>query len=265
MFLHLLIVLTVTLIPPIVQAKEALRPTEDLIVSSGSGPLKVVTYEAKDAQATVVMLPGGSWNIGAIDASTGALTGTNFFIRTIPMFVGYGLNVVTMYRPDSLPTLRDAVLRSGQQHGQDVLALADYASRLNKPVWLLGTSMGAISAVNAVTLKPDSKVSGLVISSAVANRTSSVKAGALDFPLEKIGLPVYVSGHEKDECASTPPATTREIARRLTGSRKVELKLTQSGANPTGNPCGPTHWHGYINAEEEVVRQMSEFIRENSN
>jgi hypothetical protein len=260
---HLFAFLIVTFTSSLIQAQAVLIPTEVTISSSGSGPLKVVTYEAKDAQGTVVMPPGGSWNVGSIDASTGALTGTNFFIRTIPLFVGHALNVVTMYRPDSLTTLRDAALRSGQQHGQDVLTLADYASRLNKPVWLLGTSLGAISAVNAATLKPDAKISGLVISSAVANKTSVVKAGTLDFPLEKIVLPVYVSGHEKDECASTPPATTREIARRLTRSRKVELKLTQTGSNPTGNPCGPTHWHGYINAEEEVVKQMAEFIKQN--
>ena len=123
--------------------------------------------------------------------------------------------------------------------------------------------MGAISALNAVTLEKETKVSGIVISSAVANKTSSVKAGALDFPLEEIRVPVYVSGHAKDECRSTPPATTREIAKRLVKSKKVELKMTESGSSPSGNPCGPTHWHGYINAEQEVVRQMSEFIREN--
>lgn len=260
---HLFVFFTAISISSLIQAQTALNPTERLIPSGGSGSLKVITYEVKDAQATVVMLPGGSWNIGAIDASTGALTGTNFFIRTIPMFIGHGLNVVTMHKPESPSNLRDAVLRSGDQHGQDVLALAGYASSLNKPVWLLGTSLGAISAVNAATLGADTKISGLVISSPVANKTAVAKASALDFPLEKIRVPVYVSGHERDECASTPPATTREIAKRLTGSKRVELKLTQSGANPTGNPCGPTHWHGYINAEEEVVQQIAEFVKGN--
>jgi hypothetical protein len=81
--------------------------------------------------------------------------------------------------------------------------------------------------------------------------------------LEEIRLPVYVSGHEKDECATTPPSTTREIAKRLTSSKNVVLKMTHSGSTPTGNPCGPTHWHGYINAEAEVVKQMAEFIKNN--
>jgi hypothetical protein len=245
------------------QAQEMPGPREGAINSSGSGQLKVVTYEVMNAQATVMMLPGGSWNIGSIDPTSGMLTGTNFFIRTIPMFLAQKFNVVTMHRPENVESLRDAVLRSGQQHGQDVISLSNYALNLGKPVWLLGTSMGAISALNAVTLEKETKVSGIVISSAVANKTSSVKAGALDFPLEEIRVPVYVSGHAKDECRSTPPATTREIAKRLVKSKKVELKMTESGSSPSGNPCGPTHWHGYINAEQEVVRQMSEFIREN--
>lgn len=127
----------------------------------------------------------------------------------------------------------------------------------------MGTSLGAISAVNAVTSGNEANVAGLVISAAVANKNAVQRASTLDFPLEEIRLPVYVSGHEKDQCETTPPSTTREIAKRLTGSKNVVLKMTQSGSNPTGNPCGPTHWHGYINAEAEVVKQMAEFIRGN--
>ena len=48
------------------QAQEIPRPREGVINSSGSGQLKVVTYEVMNAQATVMMLLGGSWNIGRI-------------------------------------------------------------------------------------------------------------------------------------------------------------------------------------------------------
>ena len=239
------------------------KARENLVKSSGSGTLRVVTYEVTDAKATLVMLPGGTWNVGTIDPVSGMLDGTNFFIRTIPLFLEQEFNVVTMYRPENSGNLRDSVLRAGKAHQMDVAALAGAANVLGKPVWLLGTSMGAISAVNAATAAEGPKVSGLVISSAVANKTTSQQASTLDFPLDQIRQPVYVSGHERDECGSTPPETTREIAKRLTGSRNVVLKMTQSGSNPTGNPCGPTHWHGYINAEAEVVKQMAEFIRSN--
>ena len=239
------------------------KPIEEAVTSPGSGALRVVTYENKDAKATLVMLPGGSWNIGNVDAGSGALTGTNFLIRTIPLFLEQGFNVVTMYKPDAAGDLRDSVRRAGQEHQKDVLTLVEKAQSLGRPVWLLGTSLGAISAVNAVSSKQGSGAAGLVISAAVANKNSAQRASTLDFSLEEIRLPVYVSGHEKDECATTPPSTTREIAKRLTGSKNVVLKMTQSGSNPTGNPCGPTHWHGYINAEAEVVKQMVEFIKTN--
>lgn len=254
-------VLALSFLCAAVHAQGNPKPREDSINSSGSGTLKVVTYEVPDAKATLVMLPGGTWNVGAIDPVTGMLDGANFFIRTIPLFLGQGFNVVTMFRSENSGNLRDTAGRAGRQHGQDVLALSDHAATLGKPVWLMGTSMGAISALNAVFVREEPKVSGIVISSAVAE-ASSVR-GALTFPLEKIRLPAYISGHEKDECRHTPPETTREIAKRLTSSKNVVLKMTQSGANPTGNPCGPTHWHGYINAEAEVVTQMAEFIKSN--
>ena len=263
MFGKICSVLALSFLCAAVHAQGNPKPREDSINSSGSGTLKVVTYEVPDAKATLVMLPGGTWNVGAIDPVSGMLNGTNFFIRTIPLFLEQGFNVVTMYRPENSGNLRDSVLRAKKAHQMAVAALAGAATVLGKPVWLLGTSLGAISAVNAVASAEGLKVSGLVISSAVANKTPSQQASTLDFPLDQIREPVYVSGHERDECGSTPPETTREIAKRLTASKNVVLKMTQSGSNPTGNPCGPTHWHGYINAEAEVVQQMANFIRSN--
>ena len=263
MFGKICSVLALSFLCAAVHAQGNPKLREDSINSSGSGTLKVVTYEVPDAKATLVMLPGGTWNVGAIDPVSGMLDGTNFFIRTIPLFLEQGFNVVTMFRPENSGNLRDSVLRAGKVHRVDVVALSGAANLLGKPVWLLGTYLGAISAVNAVTSAEGLKVSGLVISSAVANKTPSQQASTLDFPLDQIRQPVYVSGHERDECGSTPPETTREIAKRLTASKNVVLKMTQSGSNPTGNPCGPTHWHGYINAEAEVVKQMSEFIKGN--
>lgn len=256
-------VLSLSLLCAAAYAQVSPKPREDAVNSSGSGTLKVVTYEVADAKATLVMLPGGTWNVGAIDPVSGMLDGTNFFIRTIPLFLEQGFNVVTMYRPESAGNLRDSVLRAGKAHQMDVAALASAANLLGKPVWLLGTSLGAISVANAVTAAERPKVAGLVISAAVANKNSVQRASTLDFPLEEIRVPVYVSGHENDQCETTPPSSTREIAKRLTASKNVLLKMTQSGSNPTGNPCGPTHWHGYINAEAEVVQQMADFIRSN--
>lgn len=263
MFLKLCAALSLSAFCALTHAQGNAKAREHAINSSGSGTLRVVTYEVTDAKATLVMLPGGTWNVGAIDSASGMLDGTNFFIRTIPLFLEQGFNVLTMYRPESSGNLSDSVLRAGKAHQMDVAALASAAGLLGKPVWLLGTSLGAISAVNGVTSGEGPKVAGLVISAAVANKNSAQRASTLDFPLEEIRLPVYVSGHEKDECATTPPSTTREIAKRLTSSKNVVLKMTQSGSNPTGNPCGPTHWHGYINAEAEVVKQMAEFIKNN--
>jgi hypothetical protein len=35
----------------------------------------------------------------------------------------------------------------------------------------------------------------------------------------------------------------------------------EGGSNPTGNPCGATHWHGYINYEPKTVKIITDWIK----
>ena len=128
MFGKICSVLALSFLCAAVHAQGNPKLREDSINSSGSGTLKVVTYEVPDAKATLVMLPGGTWNVGAIDPVSGMLNGTNFFIRTIPLFLEQGFNVVTMYRPENSGNLRDSALRARKAHQMDVVALAGAAT-----------------------------------------------------------------------------------------------------------------------------------------
>lgn len=115
--------------------------TTTSVQSTGSGSIRIYKFAAENALATLVMLPVGPWKLGNLDPTTGSFSGANFFVRTIPSFVEKGFNFVTMERPINGGDLGDAVVRAGEVHAEDIFVMARFAKTLQKPVWLLGTSL----------------------------------------------------------------------------------------------------------------------------
>jgi len=79
----------------------------------------------------------------------------------------------------------------------------------------------------------------------------------------KLSIPVLISHHQKDECPETNPQIIKDLVSKLTASKKVEVAMITVGGTPKGNVCGPNHWHGFINAEDETVKSISTFIQKN--
>ena len=229
--------------------------------ASGNGPIPIFSIDRDDAIATVVLLPGGPFTIGNKSADTGRPDGINFLVRTVGQFSSEKLNVVLMGKPPRAGDLWNGRSRESDDHGSDVMQVVEFAKELKKPVWLIGTSLGAISAVNTALIDKRAVLSGIVLSSMTfrANKNS----GVLSMDVEKLTIPILISGHEKDECPGSNPKLIDELKAKLTSSKKVGVAMISSGNSPTGKPCGPNHWHGYINAEAEAVRSIADFIRSN--
>lgn len=229
--------------------------------ASGNGTIPIFSIYSEGSTATVVLLPGGPFTIGNKNADTGRPDGINFLVRTVDLFSSEKLNVVLMGKPSRAGDLWTGRSRESDHHGSDVMQVVEFAKELKKPVWLVGTSLGAISAVNAALIDKRSLLSGIVLSSMTfrANKNS----GVLSMSVEKLTIPILISGHEKDECPSSNPKLIDELKAKLTSSKKVGVAMISSGNNPTEKPCGPKHWHGYINAEAEAVRSIADFIRSN--
>jgi hypothetical protein len=47
----------------------------------------------------------------------------------------------------------------------------------------------------------------------------------------------------------------------LTAAPVAEELAFEGGGPPHGDPCGPTHFHGYIGIEERVVARIAEWIK----
>jgi hypothetical protein len=57
------------------------------------------------------------------------------------------------------------------------------------------------------------------------------------------------------------PSEAAKVIDHLTSAPVKKFIEIEGGSNPTGDPCGASHWHGYINAEDETVKSITDWIK----
>lgn len=212
----------------------------------------------QDASATLVLIPGGSGGLG-IPKRGGGPASENFLIRSRDLFADAGFNVVIMGRPSDRQEL-EAEFRAGPEHAQDLRLLVERVGKeFGKPVWLVGTSRGTISAAAATIAMPPGALAGLVLTSSVTQGRNTVPVPSL--ALQEIRVPVLVLHHRKDECRICPPERAERIVAGLKNAPVRSLQLVDGGSGAHGNPCDGMHWHGYVGMEKEAVAAITSWIR----
>lgn len=215
---------------------------------------------APNAQATVLLFPGGAGGFGKIEA--GKATGQNFLVRSEPYFVANGFNVAIFGRPSDSQDL-DYADRISETHMADVRKVLEFVKgKSDAPVWIVGTSRGTISAT-AAAIHLQGEMAGVVLTSSVV---SYKKLGAVPTQdLDRIKVPVLVLHHANDACPWCHPYEVPAILRGLKNAPIKKEVMVSSGENPTGNVCEALHWHGFIGAEREAVDIISAWIKAPSN
>jgi hypothetical protein len=210
-----------------------------------------------NATATVVLLPGGSGNLGM---KRGIPTSENFLVRSRDLFARQGLNVAVVGRPSDVKGL-DYEFRIDPRHMQDLHGIVTYLKKMDAkvPIWLVGTSRGTISATAAAIDFGEHELAGIVLTSSV---TSAKKTGAVPTQkLDRIRIPVLVMHHERDACKVCVPHDIPYILRGLVNAPVKKLIMVSGGANPSGNPCEALHWHGYIGMEAQAVDTIVAWVK----
>lgn len=207
------------------------------------------------AKATIILLPGGA---GGIGLKNGIPTSNNFLVRSRDLFAANGFNVAVIGKPSDKDDL-DGSFRISSEHIEDLRRVVAFLKKdSGLPVWVVGTSMGTISATALATVVGKEEVSGIVLTSSVTRK----KPGAVpEQKLESIRLPVLVVHHEFDECKICVPGEVSQIIKGLKNAPIKKEVYVKGGANPTGNPCEALHWHGFIGMEKEVVDLISDWIK----
>ncbi len=218
----------------------------------------IYTYWRAEAVATVVLFSGGAGGYGQIGAD-GWPAGGNFLIRTGKHWAGYPFNIVMVGRPSDGIDLSLGYVRIGKLHAADNQAIFKAIKRRSPlPIWVVGTSMGTISAAAAAIADREDLLAGLVLTSSIT--AYKVPGAVPKQDLEKIRVPTLVFHHDSDACWACQPFEARRLAGELMNAPIRKTIMVSGGSGASGDPCEPMHHHGFVGMQDEAVDRIAEWI-----
>jgi pimeloyl-ACP methyl ester carboxylesterase len=207
-------------------------------------------------QAVAVLFPGGAGSIRLrVEDNMIKFGPNNFLVRSRNLFVGRGVAVALLDAPSDQAEGMHNAFRKGALHAQDVQAVtADLRKRYPAaPIFLVGTSMGTVSAAYAGQAL-GSGLAGVVLTSSPfrpsGRRSRHGDSNLSDFDLASIKVPLLLVHHREDACSTCPYGE----AQRRAGAHPL-ISVT-GGQPPQSDPCEALSAHGYLGKEEETVEAM---------
>jgi hypothetical protein len=220
----------------------------------------------------LVLLAGGSGLLDLDERGCPRALKRNSLVVSLPDFHAGGFVTALVDAPSDR---RDGdglgAFRLAPRHAENLgKVIADVRAREHAAVWLVGTSRGAISAVNAAThLDGASLPDGLVLTSPVTNGQSGgwiawASQSVFDVPLERIRMPLLVIGHADDTCFRSPPERMQDLAARTSSARKQVVVVTGGRGNAdltSTAACEGRSPHQFVGQEAEVAAGIARFVR----
>jgi hypothetical protein len=221
----------------------------------------LLTFPAGPPRAAVVLLAGGHGGIELDpDGSMGIYRG-NFLVRARHLFARQGLLAAVVDAPSdhALPPYVES-FRTVPAHAEDLAAVIGFLrQKASVPVWLVGTSLGTVSAAYAVTQLEGSRGPDGVVLTSTALDLGVGRTSVPQLPLRRIRVPVLIVHHVNDECMASNAGSLPLLTTALTGSPRVEVRLVDGGSRE-GLACGAFSHHGYLGVEPEVVGIIARFV-----
>jgi len=228
---------------------------------------------AASPPTTLLLLPGGDGHLGLDDDGCPALLAGNSLVRMQSLFQRDGFATALADTPSDHAG-EDGLkgFRIERQHAEDLGGIIlDLRRRVGGAVWLLGTSRGTISAVNAAShLRGPAAPDGLVLTSVLTNgdsraRKTWVAQTVFDLPLETLAMPVLLVGHKDDRCIRSPPDMMAEVAARLNHVTRRQVAVVAGGSGGSESfrdiaSCRGQSPHGFFGQEDEVAATIARFI-----
>jgi pimeloyl-ACP methyl ester carboxylesterase len=215
---------------------------------------------AEPPLATVILFAGGDGALGLGPDGRMAALGGNFLVRNRGRFAENGFMVAVPDAPsDHARGL--SRFRASKEHAEDIRAMiAALRAVAPAPVWLIGTSMGTVSAANGAARLREGGADGLVLTSTITrwNRKEGESVG--DVKLKDIQIPTLVVHHRQDACQFTPFSDIPGLMRDLSKASRRELITFEGGEPPQSGPCEARAAHGYLGLDESVVKAIAEWI-----
>jgi len=222
---------------------------------------RFVYLAPESPKAAVILFAGGHGGLQISPNGSIKWGEVIFLVRTRELFAKNGLSVAVVDAPSdrqAAPFLGG--FRQRPEHVADIKAvIAWLKQQANVPVWLVGTSMGTLSAgFIATQVGPaDGGPDGLVLTSSILSLDAGRPLPAM--LLQNIRIPVLVVHHEKDGCNLCAYSQIPRLMEKLSSTPKKEL-LTFKGGVDRGDPCEALAYHGFNGLEKDVVARIAEWI-----
>jgi len=152
-------------------------------------------------------------------------------------------------------------------HAADIAAvIADVRRRApGVPVWLIGTSMGTISAADGASrLQGAQGPDGLVLTSTVSRTGSNPRGGppadVFDVDLTAVRVPTLITYHRADSCEFVTPVDGARMLSKLERAPRKEIMMFEGGDPPRSTACEALAAHGYYGIEGKVADAIADWI-----
>jgi len=224
-----------------------------------------------DAKGVLILLAGGPGFVDLDAQGCAQRLKGNSLVRFQPIFQREGFATALVDAPSDHQGpdgLSDFRAKDG--HAQDLgKVIADLRARLKLPVWVVGTSRGAISAASAASrLSGSAAPDGVILTSVVTvgnprGRKAFVAQTVYDNPLENIRMPFLIVGHESDACLRSPASGMGAVLQRIASAQK-QLVLVRGGPGSRNSgleACEGRSSHGFWEQDEEVATGLVRFAR----
>lgn len=207
-------------------------------------------------RATIVMLPGGAGDVG-LTGDGDIARGNNFVVRSHALWLAAGFAVLI---PDAVDGRNLRGLRSSPDYAALVgdLVVAAHV-QAQGPVFLLGTSQGAIAAMNGAAHLRDGEIAGVVLTESVSRFGGSHET-VFDAHPERVNVPALVVANSDDRCNVAPPEDADKIAAAMSGSPSVKVLRVSGGEQRSSRDCGSLSPHGYYGIEQQVVDGIAAWL-----
>ena len=177
---------------------------------------------ARPPVASVILFAGGNGLLGVAKWATGGRGSGNFLVRSRALFAERGFLAAVVDAPSDRTADGLTGFRSTQARAQDIAGVVAFLKqRADVPVWLVGTSMGTVSAANAAARVPQG-VDGLVLTSSVTRASRRERESLKDVNLKAIALPtLFVHKWRRSPSGSRPHPGSNERAPSPDGPARV--------------------------------------------
>ena len=228
---------------------------------------KFVFQKAAEPFASAVLFQGGPGAIGAFGSTEKGWVKFDgaFLSGGVSRFAETGISAVAVDAPSDKSNLNNG-FRSSPEHALDISAVIAFLRNEapGRPVCLVGTSNGSLSATSVSALLGEKGPDCIVLTSSVSIKPQSSFVASFAHPftdadLTKIKVPVLIVHHKNDSCRHTPYEPMPGYVKAFSNSPKVDF-ITIEGGQDHSDSCNRGH-HQFLGIEREVTAQIADWIK----